>query len=63
MKKEGRTTLICRKKINNGQTEMFNVVVKTSERDNAKKNYENQGYTVSVKKQLTKVNIYGIIHI
>ena len=29
---------------------MFNVVVKTSERDNAKKNYENQGHTVSVKK-------------
>ena len=50
MKKEGRTTLICRKKMNNGQTEMFNVVVKTSERDNAKKNYESQGYIVSTKK-------------
>ena len=50
MRKEGRTTLLCRKKMNNGQMEMFNVVVKTSERDNAKKNYESQGYTVSTKK-------------
>ena len=50
MKKQGRTTLICRKKMSNGQTEMFNVVVNTSERDNAKKNYESQGYTVSTKK-------------
>lgn len=49
--------------MNNGQTEMFNVVVKTSERDNAKKNYESQGYTVSTKKQLTNVNMCGIIHI
>lgn len=50
MRKEGRATLLCKKKMNNGQTEMFNVVVKTSERDNAKKNYESQGYTVSTKK-------------
>ena len=63
MKKEGRSTLICRKKMSNGQTEMFNVVVKTSERDNAKKNYESQGYTVSTKKQLTNANMCGIIHI
>lgn len=63
MKKQGRTTLICRKKMNNGQTEMFNVVVKTSERDNAKKNYENQGYIVSVKKQLTNIDMCCIIHI
>ena len=50
MNKEGRTTLLCRKMMNNGQTEMFNIVVKTSERDNTKKNYESQGYTVSTKK-------------
>ncbi len=50
MKKEGRSTMLCRKKMNNGQIEMFNVVVKSSERDVAKKNYESQGYTVSFKK-------------
>ena len=50
MKKQGRTTLVCRKDIGNGVVDFFEVVVKTSERDNAKKNYENQGYTVSVKK-------------
>ena len=50
MKKQGRATLICRKKMSNAQTELRNVVVKTSERDNAKKNYESQGYTVSTKK-------------
>lgn len=50
MKKEGRTTLICRKKLGNGIMDMFEVVVATSERDTAKKKYEDIGYTVSVKK-------------
>jgi hypothetical protein len=50
MKKERRTTLICRKKLGNGIMDMFEVVVATSERENAKKNYESQGYTVSTKK-------------
>ena len=50
MKKQGRTTLLCRKKMSNGQTEMFNVVVKTSERDNAKKKKENKEKKISTKK-------------
>ena len=50
MKKQGRTTLICRKELSCGVMDMFEVVVASNERDIAKKNYENQGYTVSVKK-------------
>lgn len=50
MKKEGRTTLICRKELRNGIMDMFEVVVATSERDMAKKKYTDIGYTVSVKK-------------
>lgn len=50
MKKEGRTTLICRKELNNGIVEMFEVIVNSSDKDTAKKNYESRGYKVSVKK-------------
>ena len=50
MKKQGRATLVCRKVLNNGIMDMFEVVVKTADKDSAKKNYESQGYTVSTKK-------------
>ena len=63
MKKQGRTTLVCRKDIGNGAVDFFEVVVKSADKDIAKKNYESQGYHVSVKKQLTNVDMYGIIHI
>lgn len=42
----GRTTLICRKEIAKGIYDKFRVVVKTSNVDSAKKEYERQGYTV-----------------
>ena len=50
MKKQGRTTLVCRKVLNNGIMDMFDVVVKSNEKDGAKKRYESMGYTVSFKK-------------
>ena len=50
MKKQGRSVLICRKELNNGIVEMFEVTVGSSDKDVAKKNYESQGYTVSTKK-------------
>ena len=50
MKKQGRTTLVCRKDIGNGVVDFFEVVVKSAEKDTAKRNYESQGYHVSVKK-------------
>lgn len=50
MKKQGRTTLVCRKELNSGVVEYFEVIVRTDDRDIAKKNYESQGYKVSVKK-------------
>ena len=50
MKKQGRTTLMCRKELNCGVIDMFEVVIDSNERDKAKKNYESQGYTVSTKK-------------
>lgn len=50
MRKEGRTTLVCRKELNNGIVEMFEVIIGSNERDVAKKNYESRGYHVSVKK-------------
>ena len=63
MKKQGRTTLICRKELSCGVMDMFEVVVASNERDIAKKKYESIGYHVSVKKQLTNESICGIIHI
>ena len=50
MKKQGRTTLVCRKELSCGVMDMFEVVIKTADKDSAKKNYESQGYTVSTKK-------------
>lgn len=50
MKKQGRTTLICRKELNCGVIDMFEVVVTSNEKDAAKKKYESIGYNVSVKK-------------
>lgn len=50
MKKEGRTTLVCRKDLRNGIVDYFTVVVKSDERDAAKKRYEDAGYKVSFKK-------------
>ena len=50
MKKQGRSVLICRKELNNGIIEMFEVTVNSSDKDTAKKNYESRGYKVSVKK-------------
>lgn len=49
MKKQGRNVLICRKELNNGIVEMFEVTVGSSDKDVAKKNYESRGYKVSVK--------------
>ena len=49
MKKQGRSVLICRKELNNGIVEMFEVTVNSSDKDTAKKNYESRGYKVSVK--------------
>lgn len=49
MKKQGRTTLVCRKELSCGVMDMFEVVIKTTDKDSAKKNYESMGYTVSVK--------------
>ena len=63
MKKQGRTTLVCRKELSCGVMDMFEVVVKTADKDSAKKNYESMGYTVSVRKQLTNIDMCGIIHI
>ena len=50
MKKEGRTTLVCRKQLRNGIVDMFEVVVTTNDRDVAKKKYESIGYNVSTRK-------------
>lgn len=50
MKKQGRTTLVCRKELGNGVIDFFEVVVKSSEKDLARKNYESQSYHVSLKK-------------
>ena len=54
MKKQGRTTLICRKELSCGVMDMFEVVVASNERDIAKKKYESIGYHVSVKKVVDK---------
>lgn len=50
MKMKGRTTLICRKELNCGVMDMFEVVVKMDEKDSAKRKYESMGYAVSIKK-------------
>lgn len=50
MKKQGRTTLMCRKELNCGVIDMFEVVIDSNERNNAKKKYESMGYCISMKK-------------
>ena len=49
MKKQGRTTLICRKELSCGVIDTFEVIVASNEKDTAKKKYESMGYHVSVK--------------
>ena len=49
MKKEGRSKLFCRKKLSNGQIDMFEVVVLTSSKNEEKKYYESMGYSVTFK--------------
>lgn len=46
MKREGRTTLRCTK--NTNKWDSFTVVVRTADKDSAKKNYESQGYSVTI---------------
>lgn len=48
MQAKGRVTLSCSKKLSSGQIDSFRVVVKLTDKDVAKKQYENQGYNVSV---------------
>lgn len=48
MKKDTRVKLICRKEMNNGQIDMFGVVVLAKEKNEKKKYYEDMGYTVTV---------------
>lgn len=50
MKKQGKVILICKKKLNCGVMDMFEVVVKMDEKDSAKIKYESMGYAVSIKK-------------
>lgn len=49
MKKEGRSKLICRKEMSNGKIDMFEVTIMTSDKDKAKKHYEEMGYKVTFK--------------
>ena len=49
MKKYGRKTLRCSKKLPNGVMERFTVVVMANDCDTAKRNYESMGYIVTVK--------------
>lgn len=49
MKKETRTKLICRKEMNNGQIDMFEVIVLNSDKQDKKKYFEDMGYKVDIK--------------
>lgn len=46
MTRIGRSKITCTKKLPNGITERFEVVVKTEDVDKAIKKYKEQGYTV-----------------
>ena len=48
MKKDTRTKLICRKEMNNGQIDMFEVIVLVKDKNDKKKYYEDMGYTVTI---------------
>lgn len=48
MKAEGRKRLMCRKHITGRIWDAFTVTVKEADTDNAKREFERQGYMVSV---------------
>lgn len=48
MKAENRTKLLCSKRIKGKVIDAFTVVVVSNMADDAKKNYESQGYVVTV---------------
>ena len=48
MKREGRTVMYCHKVLPNGITERFRVVVASNAANEAKRNYELQGYKVTM---------------
>lgn len=48
MKKEGRVVLTCTKKLPNGITERFTAVTFANKVSEVKKNYESQGYRVTM---------------
>ena len=48
MRAEGRKTLMCRKHIVGGIYDAFTVSVREADTDNAKREFERQGYTVSI---------------
>lgn len=49
MKKETRAKLICRKEMSNGQIDMFEVLVRTEDKQDKKKYFEEMGYKVDIK--------------
>ena len=49
MKKETRAKLICRKEMSNGQIDMFEVIVRTEDKQDKKKYFEEMGYKVDIK--------------
>ncbi len=49
MKKETRAKLICRKEMSNGQIDMFEVFVRTEDKQDKKKYFEEMGYKVDIK--------------
>ena len=48
MNKDTRIKLICRKEMNNGQIDKFDVMVLVKEKADKKKYYEDMGYSVTV---------------
>lgn len=48
MRAENRKRLMCRKHIIGGIWDAFTVTVREADADNAKREFERQGYTVSV---------------
>ena len=49
MKKETRAKLICRKEMSNWQIDMFEVIVRTEDKQDKKKYFEEMGYKVDIK--------------
>ena len=48
MKKDTRIKLICRKEMNNGKLDIFEIMVLVKDKNDKKKYYEDMGYEVSV---------------